>query len=196
MVWQKKSAPFPSPNPLAPLCLLAPNRIRVIQFLCLLPPASHAGISRPLCPLPPHLMRHPVLLYLLLPHLMRHLAPLCPLPPASHAAPCPSLSISPESYSGHLVSLSISSASHAAPCPSLSITSHIPCGHLFDTILCYFLSLLTLSVKSLSKLCHFIFFICTVRIFFVPLRSNPMLEGNIFCKKCFASALWGRFLAY
>ena len=38
----------------------------------------------------------------------------------------PSLSISPESHSGHPVSLSITPASHAAPCPSLSIT---PASH-------------------------------------------------------------------
>ena len=45
----------------------------------------------------------------------------------------PSLSISPESHSGHPVSLSITPASHAAPCPSLSITpaSHAaPCPSL------------------------------------------------------------------
>ena len=57
-------------------------------------------------------------------------SPSLSIPSASHAAPCPSLSISPESHSGHPVSLSITPASHAAPCPSLSITSASHAGTL------------------------------------------------------------------
>ena len=70
-------------------------------------------------------------------------------------------------------SLSISPASHAGI--SRHLCSLPPTSHagifliLSSAIFSFFLHW---SVKSLSKLCHFIFFICTVRKFFVSLRRE------------------------
>ena len=84
-------------------------------------------------------MRHPVLLCLLPPHLMRvSLALFVHYPRIS----CGYLS------------------------PSLFITSDIPCGHHFDTILCHFLFLLTLKCKKSVKTLPFhLFYLHSPKIF-------------------------------
>ena len=52
------------------------------------------------------------------------------------------------------------------------------------------------SPPSTKKVAPKAIFICSGQKKVVSLSSNPMLEGNMFCKKRFANALWGRFLAY
>ena len=52
------------------------------------------------------------------------------------------------------------------------------------------------SPPSTKKVAPKAIFICSGQKKVVSLSSNPMLEGNMFCKKRFANALWGRFLTY
>ena len=75
-----------------------------------------------------------------------------------------SLSISPASHEGI--------SRHLCPLPP---TSHA--GIFLILSLPFSLSSYTKSVKTLSKLCQFISFICTVRIFFVSLPSKVQRRG-------------------